>query len=234
MSQIKAVIFDMDGCLVDSEVHALEILAAELRDAGVEDVTVEDLRARFLGVAVTRICEYFEDQRDLPLPAGFIDRFEERLFARYRRDLKLIDGIPDLLRSLADRGVATAIASGSSARRLKVTLECVDLSSHFRGRCFSADLVENGKPAPDLFLYAAEQLGIAPVSCAVLEDSPHGVTGARAAGMRAIGFVGGSHLADFRDGHARRLEQAGAATVRRDMTAMLDALLTAAAQNEVS
>lgn len=225
MSDIKAVIFDLDGCLVDSETHALDVLAAELRDEGIEHVSAAMLRERFLGVSITRICDHIEQQTQRPCPAGFIERFEEKLFARYRRKLQVIDGAPQLLADLSARGVATAIASGSSVRRLGVTLECVDLAHHFRDRAFSADLVANGKPAPDLFQLAALSLGVAPESCAVMEDSPHGVTGAVAAGMRAIGFVGGTHLDGITQAHGRRLAAAGASAVLENMDGMLAALL---------
>ena len=92
-------------------------------------------------------------------------------------------------------------------------------------RGFSADQVRHGKPAPDLFLLAARRLGIVPGQCAVMEDSPHGIAGARAAGMRAVGFTGGSHLDGMRGDHARRLRDAGAVTVLSEMDGMVDALL---------
>ncbi|MCF3975053.1 HAD family hydrolase [Paracoccus salsus] len=225
MPDIKAVVFDLDGCLVDSEGHALDVLADELRLAGMGDMTVEALRERFLGISLARITEHVAERACRPCPEDFAHRFETRLFARFRDELRLIEGVPDLLATLEARGIATAIATGSSLRRLRVTLDCVGLGEHFRDTGFSADQVEHGKPAPDLFLLAADRLGIAPSECAVMEDSPLGIAGAVAAGMRPVGFVGGSHLSGIRDTHATRLRDAGAVTIRSNAADLLGALL---------
>ncbi|WEF23558.1 HAD family phosphatase [Paracoccus sp. S3-43] len=224
MSDIRAVIFDMDGCLVDSEPMALQTLADLMAAEGL-DTTIDELRRRFLGVSIQSIVSHIAealDRDDLP---HFAREFETRLLARYPAELRVIPGIPALLDDLAARGVAVANATGSSVHRLGVTLRVAGLADRFGARVFSADQVKRGKPAPDLFLLAAERLGIPPEACAVMEDSPHGIVGARAAGMRAVGFTGGSHLAGMQADHARRLTEAGAAVVLPDMDGMLDALL---------
>lgn len=228
MSDIEAVIFDLDGCLVDSEVHSLEVLAAELADAGMDEMTVQLLRERFLGVSIAAIIDHAVQRSGQPRPDGLAERFEDRLFQRFRSRLRLIEGVPELLETLRARGIATAIATGSSVRRLAVTLDCVGLTENFKGTGFSADQVARGKPAPDLFLLAANGLGVAPHRCAVMEDSPLGVAGAISAGMRPVGFVGGSHLDGMRDTHAARLRDAGAFTIRDDAARMADALLDGA------
>ncbi|WP_207101842.1 HAD family hydrolase [Paracoccus shandongensis] len=223
MTDIRAVIFDMDGCLVDSEPMSLETLAGMMAAEGLH-ATPGDLRKRFLGMSIQAIVGHIAralDREDLP---DFARNFEERLLARYPAELRVIPGIPALLDGLAARGIAVAIATGSSVRRLGVTLEVAGLD-RFGANIFSADQVRRGKPAPDLFLLAAERLGIAPAACAVMEDSPHGIAGAVAAGMRPVGFTGGTHLEGMRDDHARRLREAGAVTVLSDMAGMLDALL---------
>lgn len=224
MTDIRAVIFDMDGCLVDSEPMSLETLA-ELMAAEGLPTTTDELRQRFLGVSIQSIVSHIAealDRDDLP---DFARAFEERLLARYPAELRVIPGIPALLDDLAARGVAAAIATGSSVHRLGITLRVAGLADRFGDRVFSADQVRRGKPAPDLFLLAADRLGIPPEACAVMEDSPHGIVGARAAGMRAVGFTGGTHLAGMQDDHAQRLTQAGAAVVLRDLAGMADALL---------
>lgn len=224
MSDIRAVIFDMDGCLVDSEPMSLETLAELMAAEGLQ-ATPDQLRRKFLGMSIQAIVSHIAkalDRDDLP---DFARVFEERLLARYPAELRVIPGIPALLDDLAARGVAVAIATGSSVRRLGITLDVAGLADRFGDRIFSADQVTRGKPAPDLFLLAADRLGIPPQACAVMEDSPHGIVGAVAAGMRAVGFTGGTHLAGMQDDHARRLRDAGAVTVLPDMTGMRDALL---------
>ncbi|MFV0382562.1 HAD family hydrolase [Paracoccus sp. (in: a-proteobacteria)] len=225
MTHIRAVIFDLDGCLVDSEAMSLETLADEMRAEGA-GVSTDDLRRRYLGVSMQVIGDRMRAATGRPPPADFAARFENRLLARYPAELRLIDGAAALLEDLHGRGIAMAIATGGSIRRMTTTLRVSGLDARFTDRAFSADQVARGKPAPDLFLLAAEKLGIPPHACAVMEDSPHGIAGARAAGMRAVGFVGGSHLAGARDDHAERLRDAGAAMVLHELSGMLNALLS--------
>lgn len=224
MTEIRAVIFDMDGCLVDSEPMSLETLSELMAAEGLQ-ATTDELRRKFLGVSIQSIVSHIAEalgRDDLP---DFARDFEERLLARYPAELRVIPGIPALLDDLTARGIAVAIATGSSVHRLGITLDVAGLADRFGARIFSADQVRRGKPAPDLFLLAADRLGIPPQACAVMEDSPHGIVGARAAGMRAVGFTGGTHLAGMQDDHARRLRDAGAVAVLPDLTGMLDALL---------
>lgn len=224
MTSIRAVIFDMDGCLVDSEPMSLETLSELMAAEGLQ-ATTDELRRKFLGVSIQSIVSHIAEtlgRDDLP---DFARDFEERLLARYPAELRVIPGIPALLDDLTARGIAVAIATGSSVHRLGITLDVAGLADRFGARIFSADQVRRGKPAPDLFLLAADRLGIPPQACAVMEDSPHGIVGARAAGMRAVGFTGGTHLAGMQDDHARRLRDAGAVAVLPDLTGILDALL---------
>ncbi len=224
MTDIRAVIFDMDGCLVDSETMSLEVLAHEMATEGVHRTT-DELRRQYLGVSIQAIVAHIAKATERDLLPDFAQRFEDRLLARYDTELRNVPGIEGVLDALRAEKIAVAIATGSSLHRLGVTMRVSGLSRYFTGRAFSADQVKNGKPAPDLFLLAAQSLGIAPQHCAVMEDSPHGVTGAVAAGMRAVGFVGGTHLDGMRDEQADRLRAAGAAVVLDDLTAMQDALL---------
>jgi HAD superfamily hydrolase (TIGR01509 family) len=213
MTAIRAVIFDLDGCLVDSEPLAIEALAAEMRALGITHASTQAIRDRFLGVSIGVICEIVTREANLPYPQGFTERFETRALDAYRTGLRQIDGARTLLDQLKKEGIAVAIATGGSVRRMSETLRIGGLWEDFAGRAFSADQVRRGKPAPDLFLLAAGQLGVPPRACVVLEDSPHGVKGALAAGMSAIGFVGGSHLQDIRERHAETLRAAGAESV---------------------
>lgn len=222
---IEAVIFDMDGCLVDSEPMSLEAVAAEMRHAGLVSATAAEVGEKYLGVSLSKIVSDVEDLLGKPCPPGFIDRMETRLFEAYRTGLRQIVGAEDLLLSLERAGVPVAIASGASVRRLARTLEYSGLHHFFGDRGFSADLVSRGKPAPDVFLLAAEHLGVSPQRCAVLEDSPHGIKGAVNAGMWAVGFVGGSHLFGREESHAETLRAAGADRVIRSLSDAFDALI---------
>lgn len=208
-----AVIFDLDGCLVDSEPHSLEAVAAEMRRLGVRDATAEEIGARFLGVSMSVICDHVSTRLGAACPPDFPDRVEVRLFAAYRSSLAVMPGALGLLGAVDEAGLRKAIATGGSPSRMRRTLEMSGLEARFRDRAFSAAQVKRGKPAPDLFLFCARQLGVAPRSCVVFEDSPHGVAGAAEAGMRVIGFIGGSHLDDRRETHAKDLLAAGAERV---------------------
>ena len=120
-------------------------------------------------------------------------------------------GIADVLTMIA---APVCVASSSSPERLRCALECVGLYDHFAPHIFSATMVVRGKPAPDLFLFAAEQMQAAPSRCLVIEDSVAGIQAARAAGMAVLGFCGGGHCGPA---HAERLARAGAEIVFRDM-----------------
>lgn len=221
----------MDGCLVDSEPMSLEAVAAEMRDSGLHDVTAAEAGAKYLGVSLSQIIKDVEARLGRPIVPGFADRMEKRLFAAYQTGLHQIDEVEDLLVSLDQAGIAMAIASGASGRRLARTLEIASLDRFFVNRGFSADLVSRGKPAPDIFLLAAKKIGVAPQNCAVLEDSPHGIKGAVEAGMRAVGFVGGSHLAGREADHAAILRAAGAGHVISHLSQAMTALVPAFANS---
>lgn len=227
---MRAVIFDLDGCLVDSEPLSIAALSAELAAIGIADATFEVIRDRFLGVSMQDICTHVGQRAGATFPPDFVDRVENRLFALYRENLRPIPGAARLLAALRDAEIPYAIATGGSIRRMTTTLAVSGLAPWFEGRAFSADQVRRGKPAPDLFLFAASQLGVPPANCTVVEDSPHGVTGARAAGMQAIGFTGGAHLDGTRRAHAATLRKAGAKSVFRRLGDVRAALLAQAGQ----
>ncbi|MCB1355512.1 MAG: HAD family phosphatase [Maritimibacter sp.] len=221
----KAVVFDLDGCLVDSEPLSLEATAAEMRAVGIEDATAASVGAEFLGVTVAVVCERVAQRTGRPCPPDFQSRIEARLFRAYAEGLALIPGARALVEHLAEAGVPMAIATGGSRARMAKTLEFAGLSDFFRGRGFSAEQVVRGKPAPDLFLFAAEALGVDPAHCLVVEDSPHGIKGGAAAGMTVFGFTGGAHLEGRREAHAATLAAAGATAVFDDMSLLAQALL---------
>lgn len=213
MPAVRGVIFDLDGCLVDSEPLSLEAIASEMRRLGIKDATAQEIGNKFLGVAMPVIADYVSERLGAPVPSLFAERVETRLLAAYQTELRHISGAPELLSGLEAQGCAMAIATGGSLKRMAATLEMSGLASWFEGTASSAAEVEKGKPAPDLFLLALERLKMTASECVVLEDSPHGVKGALAAGISAIGFVGGNHLEGRRDTHAAILKEAGATHV---------------------
>ncbi|WP_325893458.1 HAD family hydrolase [Grimontia sp. NTOU-MAR1] len=213
MTMIKAVIFDLDGCLVDSEPLILEAIAIEMRALGIRDASAREIGDQFLGIAMPVIVEYVSERLGRRVPEDFAARVENHVLTTYQTELKLVPGTEKLIAGLKKRGTAIAIATGGSLKRMKSTLELAGIADDFKGNTSSAEEVKNGKPAPDLFKLALDRLGLKPSECLVVEDSPHGIVGARAAGIAAIGFVGGSHLNEKKQQHAALLREADAIEV---------------------
>jgi HAD superfamily hydrolase (TIGR01509 family) len=197
------VIFDCDGVLVDSEPIANRILAEALTAAGYP-CSFEHSVAHFVGRSLASIVAAVESEMGRPLPDEFADRVQAKTFAAFRRELKPVPGI---VPALARIDTAKCVASSGKPEKMRLTLGLTGLADYFGGHVFSAAMVARGKPAPDLFLYAARQMDAAPEACTVVEDSVAGATAARAAGMRTFGYAGGSHVLPD---HARRLADAGA------------------------
>lgn len=208
-----AVIFDMDGCLVDSESLCLEVIATEMRHLGISNASAEMVGDRFLGVGITEIGKFVVSKVGGDYPVEFATRVEDRLREKYKSELNVIDGVIGLMDLLVARDIPFSIATGASSERMSFTLQISKLESYFDKTAFCVDDVKQGKPAPDLFLHAARRLGVSPANCLVLEDSPHGIKGACAAGMTAVGFVAGSHLATKQVSHSIVLKEAGAEEV---------------------
>lgn len=204
------VIFDCDGVLIDSEPLVNRAHADTLARCGYA-ITAEVLLERFCGVSDAEMLAVIERERGHPLPQDYCSRVAALIEREYRRALRPIPGIGEALRELA---LPVCVASSSAPAQIRLGLGIAGLLEFFDPHLFSAAMVARGKPAPDLFLHAAERMGAAPRRCLVIEDSPAGVQAARAAGMTVIGFCGGSHC---RPGHGRRLLADGAARVIEDM-----------------
>lgn len=204
--QFDLVIFDCDGVLLDSEWIACAVDAELLTTHGFP-ITTDEVIRRFTGVPNHAMFAEIECQLGYPLPAELPVKISARLAERYRTDLKPITNVAE---TLAELSLPACVASSSMPAKLGLGLIQVGLFEHFYPHIFSTSLVANGKPAPDLFLFAADQMGKSPEGCAVVEDSVAGIRAARAAGMFAIGFTGGSHCPPD---HASRLVAAGAQVV---------------------
>jgi HAD superfamily hydrolase (TIGR01509 family) len=217
----KAVIFDFDGVLVNSEIIALAELRDSLADFGIR-LGWDELIDTFLGASFEDIQTYVERATGEPPGSAFRERWYARLFARYARGLKVIPGALELLDRLDRRKISYCVASGGSYKRLNFALDVTGLKDRFDDRAFSSDSVARGKPEPDLFLFAAGRLDVKPRDCLVVEDAVAGVRAATTAGIRSLGFVGGSHLAERRAEHGRQFLQAGAMAVIEDLRQALD------------
>ncbi|MEU6488139.1 HAD family hydrolase [Streptomyces sp. NPDC046887] len=183
------VVFDNDGVLVDSEPLSNTLLAAYLTELG-HPTTYEDSIRDFMGSAMHRIHDLVLERTGRRLPEDFDDTFHARVFAAFERELQPVPGVVDVLGKLKREGVPYCVASSGSHGRIRVGHRATGLDRWFaEGTVFSAEDVGRGKPAPDLFLYAAERMGVAPERCAVVEDSPLGVQAAHAAGMEVFAFT---------------------------------------------
>ncbi|WP_329219947.1 HAD family hydrolase [Streptomyces sp. NBC_01485] len=183
------VIFDNDGVLVDSEPISNRLLAAYLTELG-HPTSYEDSIRDYMGSAMHRIHDLVQERTGERLPAEFDDTFHRRVFAAFERELEPVAGAVDVVAKLAADGVPYCVASSGSHERIRVGHRTTGLVRWFEeARIFSSQDVGKGKPAPDLFLYAAERMGAAPERCVVVEDSPLGVQAAVAAGMDVYGFT---------------------------------------------
>ncbi|MEU5957428.1 HAD family hydrolase [Streptomyces sp. NPDC047525] len=183
------VIFDNDGVLVDSEPLSNTILAAYLTELG-HPTTYEDSLRDYMGAAVHRVHDLVLERSGQRLPEDFDVTFHARVFAAFERELEPVAGAVDVLEKLVAGGVPYCLASSGSHERIRVGHRRTGLDRWFGDeRIFSSEDVGRGKPAPDLFLYAADRMGVAPEKCVVVEDSPLGVRAAVAAGMDVYGFT---------------------------------------------
>ncbi|MEU0435446.1 HAD family hydrolase [Streptomyces sp. NPDC006290] len=185
----ELIIFDNDGVLVDSEPISNTLLAAYLTELG-HPTSYEDSLRDYMGSAMHRIHDLVLERTGERLPDDFDDVFHARVFAAFERELKPVPGAGQVLEKLAADGVPYCVASSGSHERIRVGHRTTGLDRWFDdSRIFSSQDVGRGKPAPDLFLHAAERMGVRPERCAVVEDSPLGVRAANAAGMDVYGFT---------------------------------------------
>jgi HAD superfamily hydrolase (TIGR01509 family) len=183
----ELVIFDCDGILVDSESIAIRVDQRVLADLGWE-LSLEEIVERFVGRSEAHFVAETERYLGVRLQADWDEKYQHWYRAAFERDLVPVDGIGEALAGLR---LPHCVASSGTHAKMQRTLGQTGLLQHFEGRIFSASEVARGKPAPDLFLYAAGTLGVEPAGCAVVEDSVYGVQAARAAGMHVFAYGGG-------------------------------------------
>lgn len=208
MLSYDLLICDCDGVLVDSEPLAARAMLALLNATGT--AATEAMFAECIGMKQADILAHLAARTGQSIDASVPDRLWPETRDLFGRELAAVDGARATLAAVA---APRCVASSSHLERIRFSLDATGLADLFGEAVFSSQMVRRGKPAPDLFLYAAERMGADPARCVVVEDSVPGVTGAVAAGMTAIGFIGGSHL-DHRN--AAALTAAGAAHVAAD------------------
>lgn len=187
-TRFDGVLFDCDGVLVDSERITSRVWAGLLTGIGLPTTTEQSL-ATYLGNSMARCLEIVTDQLGHTPPDDLLQRFYAEVKVVLANEVVPVAGIVEVLDALDAAGVGYGVASNGEHEKMRTTLGTTGLLARFEGRRFSAVDVARPKPAPDLFLHAAESLGFAPDRTLVVEDSPLGVQGAYAAGMTVIGYA---------------------------------------------
>ena len=203
------VIFDCDGVLVDSEPIGNRYIAEAISELGLP-MSQKEALSRFLGGKLSRLRLNLEAEMGIELGDEWVDAIYEKQFKAFREELEIIPGIVEVLDALEAAGVTYCIGSNGPLKKMEVSLGVTNLYDRVDGRIYSADMVADPKPAPDLYLHCAEQFELAPERCAVIEDSPTGVRAGVAAGMRVFGYGA--------DSGEDALAEAGAHVTFSDMT----------------
>ncbi|OWY10616.1 hydrolase [Thioclava sp. F42-5] len=185
------VIFDCDGVLIDSEIISAQMLIDELATLQV-NIDLDYVARHFLGRSYPTVMKQIRSEFGLDLPEEFEAQYRARLLDAFERDLRVTQGVANVLEAL---DVPWCVATSSSLPRAERSLEIAGLRDRVGDRLFTASEVAHGKPAPDLFLHAAEKMGASPARTLVIEDSLNGIRAGLAAGMEVWRFTGGSHLA---------------------------------------
>ena len=217
---IDLVIFDCDGVLIDSEVISTRSTVDVLASVGYE-ISEADAASRFVGRSYASIRGEIEADWGKPLPSSFEVDVERQTLRAMATSLQPIKGVGEALSKIK---LPRCVASSSSIEWIKRGLERTGALHHLAPHFFSASMVENGKPAPDIFLHAAGEMGALPERCLVIEDSLPGVQAGVAAGAVVIGFTGGSHIVEKAD-HGQLLRDVGASLIIDDMRALPDLIV---------
>lgn len=181
----QGIIFDCDGILVDSEAITFSVLAEMAGEAGLH-FTLQELESHFLGKSLNEIILFLEKETGKTLLPTFEPAFRQRTFDKFKSDLQPVPGIHALLDRLT---VPIAVASSGPPNKIRMNLDLTELSAYFGDNVFSCYDLQKWKPDPAVFLQAAQQLGLTPQQCVVVEDSPPGVAGAVAGGFRVFALA---------------------------------------------
>lgn len=199
----RLVLFDCDGVLVDSEPISGPILAEHLAERGLS-LPLEEIQARFTGCTMPDIVDDIREKHGVALDEAWIQSYRDATNAAFEEKLEAIPHIHGAVAAIVEARVPVCVASSGPVEKMNVSLRVTGLLPIFEGLLFSAWNVARGKPHPDIFLHAAEKMGTMPADCVVIEDSQHGITAARAAGMRTLAYLPEEDhaLVDGRTAHA--------------------------------
>jgi HAD superfamily hydrolase (TIGR01509 family) len=200
--------------LVDSEPISMRVLMEMIAEAG-GAIDVAEGHESFLGRSLASVTDILRRDYGVAVDDGALERMRKRLYALFRQELRAIPAVADTLKTLR---VPFCVASSSQVERIRLSLQVTGLLPFFGAHIFSASMVAEGKPAPDLFLHAARMMHVEPGRCIVIEDSPAGVAAAKSARMRVFAFVGGSHAQS--PAHRRALASLEPTLVFDDMAAL--------------
>lgn len=200
MTRFDLVIFDCDGVVVDSERIVFEVFGSFIRSLGV-DLNEDETREQFLGRTLAACMTIVEQLSGRPVPAGALERYTAERDRVLRERVQPVDGVREVLEGLT---IPYCIASSGGYDKMRITLGATRLLPLFDGRLYSATEVAHGKPAPDIFLLAAQRMGASPERTVVVEDTVNGVLAGRAAGMTVLGYVDLTPAARLVDAGAHR------------------------------
>jgi HAD superfamily hydrolase (TIGR01509 family) len=213
-ARLPALIFDCDGVLVDSEYLASRVESELTRELGL-DLTVEEAHDLFLGKTVDGVLDTIAARTGRRPSSVFTYDWAFATARAFRQELAPVPFVRDAVAELGRRGHRMAVASQSPLARVRLSLEITGLDGFFREHVYVTSMVPRPKPAPDIYLLAAERLGARPAGCIVIEDSPAGAAAARAAGFNVIGYAPGKSAAAM---------QAAGVTVLESMDGLLGAI----------
>ena len=187
MTTFDLVIFDCDGDLVDTETINNEVISQLLKEAGLE-MSPDEVARRTTGLAYSEMWEMFEDEVPGSLPADIEEQQLTMESERFRKELLPIPGAVETVRCLGAAGMPMCVASNGTREKMVVTLEVTGLAGYFGDKFFGVNQVAHGKPAPDIYLLAAQKMEVSPSRCVVIEDSYPGAQAGLAAGMTVLGY----------------------------------------------
>ena len=197
LTSFGAIIFDMDGVLVNSEPFYVEVEQTNFRQLGL--IISEEEHQTYQGTATDRMWQLIKERHGIGQPVNELVKMTNKLVTPYFNSLKKIEpmpGVEQLIKKLKEKGMPLALASSSYSDVIEIILQKTGLKKYFDA-VVDSQLAGASKPEPDIFLLTAKKLGVPPEKCVVIEDSTNGIKAAKAAGMYCIAFAGpGSELQD--------------------------------------
>lgn len=195
MDNLKLVIFDCDGVLVDTEEIANQVISDSLKTYGL-NLSPAQCMETFIGLSTENV-KTMAEGLGANLPDNWVEEFDIEDQARSRKGVKLIPGVTGVLDALERAGIPRCVASNGKLEKMHITLGQHSLIERFGGNLFSAGMLGTAKPDPELFLHAAVTMTVPPENCVIIEDSLAGVVAAKRAGMKCFGYAplgGGEEL----------------------------------------